>query len=487
MNFDEISRVIFSKRSRDFNFQEKVIHGLMSFIVLIIIFFVYKYQILVSAHWDVGWLKYVTWRNPLQQMPIDCCALDGENSQYISWSWHFSPLFSVFSLLSYIWPFGQYFWFILFLSLPYGMISYFVSYFAFIGSKRLSSISAIFLVSSFSIVVGMSFGIFRSIQFPHYEVYFTAFLLAFMFFLSKNRNLLALTALFLCISVKEDSSFYLAILYVAFFWSKNNSMRVIRNTLVLISPSVVYLIALNVITFDDPPNPNFTGQSNLQSQYLGKTPLDHLDLRFILDRFYLNLNDNWLLYSVMLLVLITVYSHSPSVFYRSLIAIFPHIAVALVGISSVKGGWALYHQVPIWTTILVLIIYLHLNFKPISLHNFGILLVSLCFASFASQSTLYVVSGLRSEFDTALISRNSPSIIQSARENGDFLDENFFVYDPERVPVYSWLREYTDFRRGDCLVSLSHSRTITILAKITSIDSPEITQLKTPFIRTCFR
>ena len=189
----------------------------------------------------------------------------------------------------------------------------------------------------------------------------------------------------------------------------------------------------------------------------------------------------------MLLVLITVYSHSPSVFYRSSIAIFPHIAVALVGISSVKGSWALYHQVPIWTTILVLIIYLHLNFKPISLHNFGIILVSLCFASFASQSTLYVVSGLRSEFDTALISRNSPSIIQSARENGDFLDGNFFVYDPEKVPVYSWLREYTDFRRGDCLVSLSNSRTITILARITSIDSPEITQLKTPFIRTCFR
>jgi hypothetical protein len=125
INFDEV-RAILPKKLQIKKYSIWLI--LSCFITFIFYYVYYRNTLINQAHWDVGWIRNVIWRNPIQSMPVDCCAVDGQNSEYISWTWHFSPTFSVFSLLSFLWPFSQLSWLVLFFTLQNVIITFCVNY-----------------------------------------------------------------------------------------------------------------------------------------------------------------------------------------------------------------------------------------------------------------------------------------------------------------------------------------------------------------------
>lgn len=486
MNFYHFSREIFPNAKRDLVRHEKIVQICLAILVLIFTFYIYRKQLFLTAHWDVGWIKHVIWKNPLQAMPSDCCALDGQNSSYIVWSWHSIPLFSVFSLLSYTWPFGQVTWLLFFLSLPYAIIVFCVVYFGLASQESASNFRNACKVAIFSSIIGLSIGTFRSVHFPHYEVYFCSFALLLLYSLHKVNVFLTITAVLLCISVKEDSSFYLAIIYLCYFWGVHSSKRLLKNSLILILPSLLYMMILEMIDFEDPPNPNHPNETALQSQYLGTPAFKHLNLDFVSDRVWLHFADNWILYAVVIIIGIFSFSIKLSFGIRFVISILPHTLVALLGISPVKGGWAVYHQIPVWTTVLFAIIYFHVNFGFLNRLKYLISLVSLCLLSFASASLIYVYSGITSSIDIREVEKNYEHVIDLAMETGDVLDTNFFFLNPKRVPIDSWLREYNLFQSGQCLIHVKNSKSVDILSKLTSDVIPTQVDLLKPFVRTCF-
>jgi len=486
MTLDLVSRTVFPQIPQKLNPWEKTVQVIISTFVFFALFVVYRNQISMGAHWDVGWIKHVIWRNPLQEMPNSCCALDGENSIFIAWSWHSIPLFSIFSLISFVFPFGQQVWLITFLALPYAIIVYSVIYFGLTSVSSPRARMKILFVSLFSTIVALSFGVFRSIYFPHYEIYFCSFLLLFLYYLQKTSKLPSILSLLLCISVKEDSAFYLVILYMVFFWQLESKRKLIANSLLLLSSSLIYLILLSFVSFTDPPNPSFPNQTALESQYLGSPAFRHLTADFLYERIRLNVVDNLLLY--LLIALLLLIAKSPAIGYspRVLYAVFPHVIVALIGIASVKGGWAVYHQIPIWTTVLLFLIYFQMHFQILNRKVFLVPLLTLCISSLLSTSSKYIYDGINPPYDRSLIDRNVQSVINQAVSRGDILDTNFFVYNSNKVSIHSWLREYTDFKNGMCLVSLNNSNSISKLSEITGDRNPKITFLAIPFQRTCY-
>lgn len=486
MTFKLISQRIFPQIPRKLQPAEKIAQVIFSTLVFFVLFEVYRNQVSMSAHWDVGWIKHVIWRNPLQEMPNSCCALDGENSKFIAWSWHSIPLFSIFSLISYVYPFSQQTWLITFFALPYAIIVYCIIYFGLISSSFSRGPKKVLFISFISTMIGLSFGVSRSIYFPHYEIYFCSFILLFLFYQKNSSKLPAIISLLLCISVKEDSAFYLVILYLAFFWKFESIRKLVTNSLLILSSSLTYLILLSFISFDDPPNPSFPNQTALQSQYLGSPAFRHLTLNFIYQRLLLNVTDNLFLYLFIAVIIFIAKSSMIGESLRMLAAIFPHVCVALIGISSVKGGWAVYHQVPIWTTLLIFLIYFQMNFQILNKAKFLVPTIALCISSLLSSSLIYVYDGLKPNHNRTLIDRNVQSVIDEATSRGDILDSNFFVYNPEKVSIHTWLREYTDFKKDMCLVSLKDSKSVSKLSEITEDKSPEVTYLAIPFQRTCY-
>jgi len=187
-----ISDFLFWKEKRNLTKKELSIQFFLSLLTFLILFNVYRYQTLTSAHWDVGWIKHVIWRNPRQEVPTDCCSIDGVNSTFQSWSWHLSPLFSLFSVISFAWPFGQQTWLLFFLALPYAAIVFCVVHFGFVGFPASKSYPKVLVIALCSALVGLSFGTFRSISFPHYEIYYTSSILLMVYFIYRNQRWLAI-------------------------------------------------------------------------------------------------------------------------------------------------------------------------------------------------------------------------------------------------------------------------------------------------------
>jgi hypothetical protein len=196
--------------------------------------------------------------------------------------------------------------------------------------------------------------------------------------------------------------------------------------------------------------------------------------------------DNIELYFLMLFVFGSIFNFSRSLCLRLLFAIGPHILVAIIAINDVKGGWAVYHQLPIWTTLLSVIIYLHLNTNLSRTKYALFLILVLSFLSTLSSPARYIVESLRPEIDISMVAKNKEAVISYGKSNGYVLDENFFVYDPKAVSSDAWLKEINDFVIGDCLVHLENSKTPIKLSQLYPQAKITTSKLYSPFALTCF-
>jgi len=251
-------------------------------------------------------------------------------------------------------------------------------------------------------------------------------------------------------------------------------------------PTICYLIVLQFIEFDDPVVPSEPGKTNLQVHYLGNPPLAHIDSSFLSQRIRLNVIDNIELYLLMISVLGTTMYFSRSLGARLSLAMIPHILVAIIAINDVKGGWAVYHQLPIWTTLLLVVIYLHLNtsFSLMKISLFLVLVLS--FLSTISSPARYIFEGFRPEIDISMVAKNMDRVIEYGKSNGFILDQNFFVYDPNAVSNDAWLKEINDFMVGDCLVHLEISKTPMRISDLYPQSKIVSSRLDSPFVLTCF-
>jgi hypothetical protein len=483
---EAISRAIGAKHTSTDSDRLSQFWNILPFVFFFTLLVVFHNQLALAAHWDTGWIRHVIWRNPAQHMPETCCAVDGENSNLISWSWHFVPLFSLFSVASYLWPFGEILWTASFFALPYALIVQFMLAFARICGRNRINKSSFVSIALALIVIGFSLGTFRSIQFPHYEIYYLSFSLMLLYFLIQKRIVMVFLATFLCFSVKEDSLIYLMILYVAFFLSKSNIKRVFTNSLLLCIPALIYLLAMEFLEFADPPNPDFPDQSSLQSQYLGTPPLKHINFGFLLDRIYENLKWNFELYLFVIVLTIAAARRSRSLATRFLLCLSPHVLVAWIGFAETKGIWVSYHQVPIWTSVLLFLLVLEIRYAFFASKAMLVIILIFSLLSYYSFSVPYVAKGLISTGKATSIYAEVDEVIRSALVGSDVLDSNFFFYDPSLVSVNSWLRDNSQFPKNGCLVHLQNSVAPQKLQQSLKIEVKSQVPIGRNFQRTCF-
>ena len=85
-----------------------------TFFVFLVYLKIYYTILMTDGHGDLGWLRIVLWRNPSLSLE----GFPGYPSSYSSWEWHFLPYISIWSALSYLWPFGDLNYLLLFITLP---------------------------------------------------------------------------------------------------------------------------------------------------------------------------------------------------------------------------------------------------------------------------------------------------------------------------------------------------------------------------------
>ena len=441
---------------------------------------------MTNAHFDLGWINNVIWRNISQQMPNDCCSADGNNSTYISWVWHFTPFFSIISFFSYFWPFSSFSWLAIFLAIAPAMVVFFTCNIFMLRNKLNSKLK--YLSYFFPVLLALSFGTNRTLAFPHYEIYFLVFVLATVYFAATGSKLLYLSSIIALLILKEDSAFYLVILIWFIFFKKIKTKHLIKMTFLLISIPVLYLWALNLVDFKDPISPHFSDLTNLESHYLGKPFLSHVNFDFIVNRLNAIFASNFLLMFLISFLIFVGLSKRNGLMLRFMFSIFPYLFVSIFANSWVKGVMLNYEILPPWTSVLLSILLYQKN-QPTDnqkKQRTNFIIVTFLLMGIVNGSTKQIFSTFYAEVPNTNTFNTINDVIKEAKEKDILLDNNFFVYNPKLVSFHSWLKENNEFKNGDCLLHLPNSNTVQKLRVIFPLSKFETKNfLKTNFMVTC--
>jgi hypothetical protein len=435
----------------------------ISFIVSIIslVFFctVYAHLVLSNAHWDVGWINQVIWKNPMQLMPTDCCSRDGENSAFISWGWHFTPLFTGISLLSYLWPFGQTAWLILFFSLA-PSLSVFIVVLLFLSNTKDMKFSLKFKVY-FAIVLSISFGVVRAVAFPHYEIYLVPLILGLILALALNKKFLVVILLFLIISLKEDSIFYVIALIWAIGISRMSTRKIILLSIYLAIIPLAYLLSINFGVFSDPLLINFPNQTNLEAHYLGSPIFSHLSYDFLHERVFLIIRSNFLLIAFTFFLFGLSIILCNSFLMRMILCTIPFWFLSLISLSWVKGTMMTYELLPIWIPILIALIYFPYTeiVNTIKVKILYFIFLTFLTASLVGGNGRSFIRNLTYEIPTFNTLKDLDYNLKLAKSKGFKIDPFLFSISPKNASYRSSLHDVTHMQDLKCFVHFPGSTT----------------------------
>ena len=445
---------------------EFIFSMISSLITLVLFYAIYSNWILTNAHWDLGWLKHVTWQNIFQKMPNTCCSTTENNSIYISWLWHFTPFFSIVSALSFLWPFSSFSWFAIFLAMAPALLVFFTCNIFFLQKILFSKFKALNYI--FPILLSLSFGSIRAIAFPHYELYFLVFVLSAIYFAAQNSKFLYILSITMAVFLKEDSALYIIILVWFIFFKKISTWYLFKRTLLLLVTPFVYLVSLNFIQVDYPINPSFPNMTNLESQYLGKPLLSHISTNFLVDRLINIVQSNYILIIFIIFLTSIGFLTKNNLTIRLMLSTIPYFFVSIVALSWTKGEMLNYELLPIWTSVMLAVLLsplykLQLNNQKKLLTK--IILMIFLFFGLINGSVKNIVNVARTPSPDANTVNLLDSLIIEAKENSFILDSNFFVYNQNLVSYNSWLKDLNELTAGQCFIHLPNSNTKKILVK----------------------
>jgi hypothetical protein len=437
----------------------------VSLATLLIFYRIYSGWIITNAHWDLGWLRQVTWHNVFQKMPETCCSVNESNSIYISWFWHFTPLFSIVSLLSYLWPFSSFAWLALLLAIAPALLVFFTCNIFFLSRKPFSKFKAINYF--YPILLSLSFGSIRAIAFPHYELYFLVFVLAAVYSAARNSKFLFFLSIIMLVFLKEDSAFYLVILIWFIFFKKLSTLHLIKTTFLLLTLPIVYLVSLNFVQLDYPINPSFPNMTNLESQYLGKPLLSHISIDFIINRLIHIFQVNFVLIMLIILLACIALLTKNDLMMRLIASTLPYFIVSTFAFSWVKGVMLNYELIPVWSSVMLAVLSYptqtsdsnkHIGVSKVFIFLFLLL-------GLVNGSAKHVISVGLTQTPNVSTMNSIDLIIQEAKKNAVILDANFFVYNPSLVSYNSWLKDLNELNSAQCFIHLPTSKTKKTLAK----------------------
>ncbi len=310
---------------------------------------------MTDGHGDLGWLRIVLWRNPSLSLE----GFPGYPSTYSSWEWHFLPYISIWSALSYLWPFGDLNYLLLFITLPPVLIFYFLAKTlkAIIDPKPISKKIIIILIT---LILGTMGPILPAIAFPHYELWQGALIMAAFYYAKVQRKKIAYGFLFLGTLVKEDASFYFVVILMVLYFTFDNWRRFI-----LLASSILFLPLVYLVSnyFIAPPN------SLLKSQYLGDPPLKHVTIDFLKNRLIENINvrSNLVTFAFFITVLFFCIYYKNMLGLKLILVTLVFFIVGFLGFQTEVGTLRFYRGLPVWMGLVVA--YLVLIGKAVNLRN----------------------------------------------------------------------------------------------------------------------
>ncbi|HQH25819.1 MAG TPA: hypothetical protein PLP17_00365 [Oligoflexia bacterium] len=258
-------------------------HMVLAFIVFALPFFAYfnlilnQFYLSGAPFHDAGWLAAMIWHNNffLEHPPAI-------NSSMRSFFFiHFTPLLSILSCLSSLWPFGSISYFAAFTATVYAACGLAVFYVLVSGYRLTRPLPAFFsaLVATLFSFNGLSLSM---AGYPHYEPAISAALMFFIALLLTGRTRSAWFAFIIALLVREDAglhAFGLLAVLLALSAILRTEKKLPRATPVLLVSGLVYAICAICLQ-----KVYFPGHNALDAVYLGRPPFAHLSPDLLLHR-----------------------------------------------------------------------------------------------------------------------------------------------------------------------------------------------------------
>jgi hypothetical protein len=300
---------------------------------LSIIFFNYFYKhIILYSHPDIGWIRSLIYRNPLQLLQNQSYKLDWQSG----WEFHYSLFLSIISLLSFLWPFGAIKWLSLFFTLQVVLIYYPVLRIAQNYFVHKGTIKEKILINTLAIPLSLGGSITGSLLFPHYELYQVVFFIWVLYGILLSNKLIVLVSGFLFLSIREDSFLYAGVIFLILG-------AILRAKAFYLAAAVVLFVFLlqlfsRQLLFDTP--------SIFRTDYLGEPTLSHINLSHFLARGELIIENNYPIFiTFYLIIFVGIWQLNKSVLLNSIILI-PLLLMGMFSFSPAKGSFILYYSIP---------------------------------------------------------------------------------------------------------------------------------------------
>ena len=385
-------------------------------IILVLVWnFFYKHIVLYS-HPDIGWIRSLIWRNPLQKLENESYKSDWQSG----WEFHNSALLSIFSLLSYMWPFGAIKYLTVFFSLQILLIFVPILKILQYFLTNTQSIQERIVVNSASILFSLGGSITGAILFPHFELYQITFFVWFLYgVLILNKSIVFVSAI-LFLSVREDSFLYAAgILLMLSIISKIKSIFNLAVVSLLIF--LAQMISRQLL-FDTP--------SIFSTDYLGDPVLSHISMQHFFTRAELIIRSNYPIFIIFYLIFfIGIWQRNRAVIYYSLLLI-PTLLMGLFAFSPAKGSFILYYSIPFFFIYFLNIIFI-LKENSIRFQRVFSIFIGVAFFLSIFQNNFQILQTSTKSIPSGYSEQVLNKVIIDAISNNFLIESSMYVYGSE--------------------------------------------------------
>jgi hypothetical protein len=171
-----------------------------------------------------------------------------------------------------------------------------------------------------------------------------------------------------------------------------------------------------------------------------------------------------------------------------MLSIIPFWIVALFAVSWVKGQMLTYEIIPIWSALILAILFLPCNSLKDSVltKRIAYFILPLLIFGLINGSTKMLVNNVFNDTPTSKSMERIDAIIEQALAENTKLDTNFFVYNPRLVSHDSWIYDLNNIRAGTCFLHLPDSdRKLTLEKTRSNLGFETIQYRNSSFFKTC--
>jgi hypothetical protein len=292
---------------------------------------------------DSGWFADLMWHKPIWLPNPDVLHVDTNFPPTSFYAIHFSPIFSLISLASYVLPLDRAQIFAAYSGMAHGLLGFFAYRICLRWLFPLSSIA--FVISTF-IGVGVALnGLSISIaSYPHYEVMIAALLVGTLYFLLDHRLSYAASTAAFAFLIREDAGFQLSgllfLLIVLNCW-RGISVSAQRH-LIYFCMGGLFASALAIIG-KSIASPSF---SSFAWVY-GNPPLAHVTSNLLIQRATYILHSRVCVWLPLLLLVIGAFAlRAPSLLVGAF-AFLPWLILQIVAIGNIPGTLQAHYAYPV--------------------------------------------------------------------------------------------------------------------------------------------